>query len=62
MLEVKRTVQRPEEDIAVTRMNRANVLVEIPGRFGEARAELEACLRPVPERPITCSSNAQFSR
>lgn len=44
VLEVKRALKRPEEDIGATRMNRANVLVEIPGRFGEAREELEACL------------------
>jgi tetratricopeptide (TPR) repeat protein len=44
MLEVKRALQRSDEDIATTRMNRANVLVEIPGREAEAMAELEACL------------------
>ncbi|MER2601229.1 MAG: CHAT domain-containing protein [Candidatus Competibacter phosphatis] len=42
-LEVQRALERPAEDIAVTRMNRASVLGEL-GRFGEARAELEACL------------------
>jgi tetratricopeptide (TPR) repeat protein len=43
-LEVERALQRSEEHIGATRMNRANVLVEIPGRLGEAKAELEACL------------------
>ncbi len=43
-LAVERALQRPPEDIAETRMNRANVLVQMPGRFDEARAELEACL------------------
>ena len=43
MLEVERTLQRPAEGIAATRMNRAVVLGRL-GRFGEARAELEACL------------------
>ena len=43
-LEVEQALERPAEDIAATRMNRANVLVEMPGRFGEAKAELEACL------------------
>ncbi len=44
ILEVKRALGRPAEDIAVTRMNRANVLGSL-GRFGEAKAELEACLQ-----------------
>ncbi|AUB83280.1 tetratricopeptide repeat protein [Candidatus Thiodictyon syntrophicum] len=43
-LEVERTLQRPAEDLGVTRMNRANVLMKMPGRLGEAKAELEACL------------------
>lgn len=43
-LEVERALQRPAQDIAATRMNRANVLAELPGRFSEAKAELEACL------------------
>jgi hypothetical protein len=32
------------EEIARTRVNRANVMVELPGRIDEAKAELEACL------------------
>jgi tetratricopeptide (TPR) repeat protein len=44
ILEVKRELERPAEDIAKDRMNRANVLVELD-RFGEAKAELEACLQ-----------------
>ena len=43
ILEVKRALERAEEDIAVDRMNRANVLASLGG-FGEAKAELEACL------------------
>ena len=42
-LEVQHTLQRPAEDLGVTRMNRANVLKNL-GRLGEAKAELEACL------------------
>jgi tetratricopeptide (TPR) repeat protein len=41
---VKRALERPAEDIAGDRMNRANVLKNL-GRFGEAQAELEACLQ-----------------
>lgn len=36
-----RVLGRPAEDIAAIRMNRANVLVELPGRYAEAKAELE---------------------
>jgi tetratricopeptide (TPR) repeat protein len=43
-LEIKQELQRPEEDIALTRGNRANVLSRL-GRFAEARAELEALLQ-----------------
>ncbi|MCV2421603.1 CHAT domain-containing protein [Paucibacter sp. DJ2R-2] len=43
ILEVKRALERPAEDIGTTRMNRANVLNRL-GDFGEAKAELEACL------------------
>lgn len=51
MMEVMRELRRPAEDIAVTRMNRANVLVKIQGRVGEARAELEACLQVLQHDP-----------
>ncbi|MDX2111871.1 MAG: CHAT domain-containing protein [Verrucomicrobiota bacterium] len=44
VLEIKRALERPAEAIGDTRFNRANVLVEMPGRLGEARDELEACL------------------
>jgi tetratricopeptide (TPR) repeat protein len=44
VLEVKRALERPAEDIGATRFNRAVVLVRL-GRFGEARAELEDCLQ-----------------
>jgi tetratricopeptide (TPR) repeat protein len=44
VLEVKRALGRPAEDIARDRMNRANVLKNL-GRFAEAQAELEAGLQ-----------------
>jgi tetratricopeptide (TPR) repeat protein len=43
-LAVKRALERPAEDIASTRMNRAIVLRNL-GRYGEAQAELETCLQ-----------------
>lgn len=43
ILAVKHALERPAEDIGATRMNRANVLGRMH-RFGEAKAELEACL------------------
>lgn len=51
ILAVKRALERPAEDIAVTRMNRANVLGRL-GRFGEAQAELEACLQINQHDPV----------
>jgi tetratricopeptide (TPR) repeat protein len=50
-LVVQRALERPAEEIGAVRMNRANVLVEIPGRFGEAKAELEACLTLFQNKP-----------
>jgi len=45
ILEAKRSLlKRPAEDIAIDRMNRANVLMKL-GRFGESQSELEACLQ-----------------
>ncbi len=44
MLEVRRTLQRPAEELALDRLNRAVVLGRL-GRFGEAQTELEACLQ-----------------
>lgn len=44
IIAVKRALELPTEDIAMTRGNRANVLGRL-GRFGEAQAELEACLQ-----------------
>ena len=44
VLEVERALQRPAEDIAVTRINRAVELGRLR-RFGEAKAELEECLQ-----------------
>lgn len=52
VLEVKRALQRPEEDIARDRTNRANVLKNL-GRFAEARAELEACLALFQNNPAS---------
>jgi tetratricopeptide (TPR) repeat protein len=43
-LEAKRALGRRVEDIAGTRFNRASVLMRMPGRMDEAKAELEACL------------------
>jgi tetratricopeptide (TPR) repeat protein len=43
ILEIKRVLERPTEDIARDRLNRANVLWKL-GRFDEARAEIETCL------------------
>ena len=43
ILEVKRELRRSAEEIGSTRMNRAVVLGRLR-RFGEAKAELEACL------------------
>ena len=45
ILEFKRALERSEEELTVTRFNRATMLVEFPSRFGEAKAELEDCLR-----------------
>lgn len=50
VLEVKRALERPAENIGGTRMNRANVLKNL-GRFNEARAELEACLPLFQNKP-----------
>ena len=43
-LEAQRALGRPVEQIARTRVNRANVLMRMPERMDEAKAELEACL------------------
>jgi tetratricopeptide (TPR) repeat protein len=43
-LETRRALGRPVEEIARTRANRATVLLHMPGRIDEAKAELEACL------------------
>jgi tetratricopeptide (TPR) repeat protein len=43
-LEAERALGRPEEQIARARVDRANVLLQMPGRIDEAKAELEACL------------------
>jgi tetratricopeptide (TPR) repeat protein len=50
MLEVQRALARPAEEIAVTRINRATTLINL-GCFGEARAELEACLQVFQNNP-----------
>jgi tetratricopeptide (TPR) repeat protein len=63
-LEVKRALERSEEDIAGDRMNRAVVLGRLR-RFGEARAELEMCLEAFKSDPArsakTFSSLAYLS-
>jgi tetratricopeptide (TPR) repeat protein len=50
LLEVERALERPAQDIAATRMNRANVLGQL-GRFGAAQAELEACITMLQNNP-----------
>ena len=52
VLEVKRALHRPAEDIANTRMNRAVALGRL-GRFDEAKAELEECLQVVQNDPAS---------
>jgi|CXWL01.1.fsa_nt_gi tetratricopeptide (TPR) repeat protein len=54
MLEVRRDLERPAEDFDAMRFNRANVLLRL-GRFGEARAELEACLEVFRNDPAASS-------
>jgi tetratricopeptide (TPR) repeat protein len=49
-LKVKRWLRRPAQDIAMDRMNRANVLRSL-GRSAEARAELEDCLEVFRDDP-----------
>jgi tetratricopeptide (TPR) repeat protein len=55
MLEVKRALQRPAEDLAIDRMNHANVLGRL-GRSREAQAELEACLQFFQHHPAKSSA------
>jgi len=50
ILEVQRALGRPAKDIAIARMNRANVLGNLD-RFGEAKADLEACLQAFQNDP-----------
>ena len=50
ILAVKQALQRPAEDIARDRMNRAVELGQLR-RFGEAQAELEACLAIFQQNP-----------
>jgi tetratricopeptide (TPR) repeat protein len=50
ILEVKRALERPAEDIGATRFNRAAVLVRL-GRLGEARTEFEDCLQMFQDNP-----------
>lgn len=50
ILEVKRAVGRPAADIAITRINRAEILGQL-GRYPEAKAELEDCLQVFQNHP-----------
>lgn len=52
ILDVEWALERPAEDIATTRMNRANVLRNL-GRYPEAKAELENCLRVFQNDPAS---------
>lgn len=51
-LEIKHALQRPAEDVGATRMNRATVLMRLPGRWAEAKVELEICLQLFQNIPI----------
>lgn len=50
ILAIERALERPIEDIAATRINRATVLSHL-GRFSEAKAELEDCLQVCQNNP-----------
>ncbi len=50
-LEIEQALHRSAQSIGMTRMNRANVLMKIPGRLGEAKSELEACLDLFENKP-----------
>jgi len=51
ILDVMRTLERPCEELAPMQGNRAIALGNL-GRFGEAQAELEACLQVFQNRPV----------
>jgi tetratricopeptide (TPR) repeat protein len=55
ILQVERELERPAEDIARDRMNRANVLGRLR-RFDEAQAELEACLALFQNDPVASAA------
>jgi tetratricopeptide (TPR) repeat protein len=55
-LEAEHALGRPVEEIARTRVNRANVLMQMPGRMDEAKAELEACLSLFEGDPATSAT------
>lgn len=50
IIDVKRALARPAEDIATDRFNRATMLIRLRS-FGEAKAELEECLHVFRDRP-----------
>jgi tetratricopeptide (TPR) repeat protein len=56
ILEAEGALGRPVEKIARTRVNRANVLMRMPGRMDEAKAELEACLTLFESDPATSAT------
>lgn len=51
ILEAKQALRRPAEDLAGDRFNRATVLKNL-GCYGEAQAELEACLQLFQNNPV----------
>jgi tetratricopeptide (TPR) repeat protein len=55
-LEAEHALGRPVEEIARKRVNRATVLMRIPGRMDEAKAELEACLTLFESDPATSAT------
>ena len=54
MLEAQQTLRRPPEEIGATRVNRANMLMQLPDRLPEARRELETCLALFQHHPTGC--------
>lgn len=55
MLKVEQALQRPAQDMAITRFNRASVLSNLQ-RFKEAQSELEACLTLFQANPTMSAS------
>src|SRR5262249_1182621 len=52
IIEIQQELKRPPEDIAASRLNRANMLRRL-NRHGEAKLELEACLDIFENDPVS---------